>query len=304
MNRILVIRGGAIGDFVLTLPAIKLLRDRFPKAHIEILGSKPIAVLAERRFYADAIRSIEFGQFARFFAKDSELPSELVEYFASFDLILSYLFDPDGIFEANLKRCRIKTFLAGPSKLDNSEHAALQLARPLKALGLHLHGPAARLYPSEADRALAGPLRGDLSKRNIALHPGSGSETKNWAIENWKSLGDFLLSTGHDLFIIAGEADEERGRILESAWSGQPVRLVRNLPLLQLAALLEGAFFIGHDSGISHIAAAAGARCILLFGWTDPAIWAPANDNVTVLRAPEGKMRLLDVETVIARINF
>jgi heptosyltransferase-2 len=302
MNRILVIRGGAIGDFVLTLPAIKLLRDRFPKAHIEILGSKHIAVLAEKRFYADSIRSIEFGQFARFFAKDSELPSELVDYFAGFDLIVSYLFDPYGVFAANLKRCEIKTFLAGPSKLDNSEHAALQLARPLKALGLHLQDPAALLYPSEADRALADPRRGDLSKRNVALHPGSGSETKNWAIENWKRLGDFLLSAGHDLIIIAGEADEERGRILESAWSSPPVRLVKNLPLPQLAVLLEGTHFIGHDSGISHIAAAVGARCILLFGWTDPAIWAPANDNVTVLRAPEGKMRLLDVETVIAAI--
>jgi heptosyltransferase-3 len=302
MNRILVIRGGAIGDFVLTLPAIKLLRDRFPKAHIEILGYKHIAVLAEKRFYADATRSIESGPLAKFFAKNSELPSELVDYFASFDLIVSYLFDPDGIFEANLRRCRIKTFVAGPSKLDNSEHAAFQLARPLAALDLHLHDPGARLYPSEADRALADSLRGGLAKGNVALHPGSGSETKNWAVENWNRLGDFLLSAGHDLLIIAGEADEERVRALESAWISKPVRFVKNPPLPQLAALLEGSFFIGHDSGISHIAAAAGARCILLFGWTDPAIWAPANENVTVLRAPEGKMRLLDVETVIAAI--
>jgi heptosyltransferase-3 len=155
MNRILVIRGGAIGDFVLTLPAIKLLRDRFPKAHIEILGYKHIAVLAEKRFYADAIRSLESGPLAKFFAKDSDLPSDFSDYFASFDLIVSYLFDPDGIFETNLKRCRINTFLAGPSKLDNSEHAALQLARPLAALGLHVNDPAARLYPNDTDRALA-----------------------------------------------------------------------------------------------------------------------------------------------------
>jgi heptosyltransferase-3 len=304
MNRILVIRGGAIGDFVLTLPAIKLLRDRFQRSHIEILGYKHIAALVERRFYADAIRSIEFGQSARFFAKDSELPSELVDYFASFDLIVSYLFDPDGIFEANLRRSQIKTFISGPSKLDNSEHAALQLARPLEALGLHLKDRAAQLYPSAADRAEARPFRGDSAKGNVALHPGSGSETKNWAIENWKKLGDFLLSAGHHLLIIAGEADEERVDVLESAWIGKPVRFVKNPPLPRLAALLEGILFLGHDSGISHIAAAAGARCILLFGWTDPAIWAPANKNVTVLRAPEGKMCLLDVETVIARINF
>ena len=304
MNRILVIRGGAIGDFVLTLPAIKLLRDRFPKAQIEILGYKHIAVLAERRFYADAIRSIESGTLARFFAKDSELPSDLADYFAAFDLILSYLFDPDGIFEANLRRCRINTFLAGPSKPDNSEHAARQLARPLAALGLHLHDPAARLYPNDGDREFAKSFLGNSPKRPLLLHPGSGSETKNWAIENWKKLGDFLLPAGHDLLVIAGEADQDRVSVLESAWDCQPVRFVKNLPLSHLAALLEGSFFLGHDSGISHIAAATGAKCLLLYGWTDPAIWAPANENVTVLRAPGGKMRLLEVETVLRGINF
>jgi heptosyltransferase-3 len=303
MNRILVIRGGAIGDFVLTLPAIKLLRDRFPKAHIEILGNKHIAVLAEKRFYADALRSLESGALAKFFAKGSKLPSEWSEYFAGFDLIISYLFDPDRIFETNLKRAGTKSFLAGPSKLDDSEHAALQLARPLAALGLHLTDPAAQLYPSDADRAFADSLHRDPAETRVAFHPGSGSETKNWPIENWEGLGGILLSAGRSLLVIGGEADEHRARALESAWSGKPVQFVKNLPLPRLAASLEGSFFIGHDSGISHIAAAAGARCLLLFGRSDPAIWAPANENVTVLRAPEGKMRLLEVQTVIAAIS-
>ena len=134
MNRVLVIRGGAIGDFVLTLPAIKLLRDDFPQAHIEILGYQHIIALAERRFYADAIRSIEYGPLARFFAKGSALPAELTEYFGSFDLIVSYLFDSDKILQNNLKRCGIKMFIAGPPKLSSHEHAALQLARPLEEI--------------------------------------------------------------------------------------------------------------------------------------------------------------------------
>ena len=303
MNRILVIRGGAIGDFVLTLPAIKLLRDRFPQAHLEILGYKHIAALAEKRFYADAIRSIEAGPLARFFAKDSDLPAEWAKYFANFNLIISYLFDQDLIFETNLKRVGTETLLTGPAKLDNSEHAAMQLARPLETLGLRLKNPVAQLYPSDTDRALAASFRGNSANSTVVIHPGSGSETKNWPIENWEKLGDVLLSAGHDLLVIAGEADEERARRLASAWSGRPVQFAKNLPLTQLAALLEQAFFIGHDSGISHIAAAAGARCILLFGWTDPAIWAPANENVTVLRAPEGKMDLLEVETVVRQIG-
>src|SRR5262249_20335673 len=103
MNRILVIRGGAIGDFILTLPALKALRDARPQAHMEILGYKHIAVLAENRFYAQAVRSIEYGPLARFFASNSELPTELPDYFASFDVIISYLYDPDRILENNLR---------------------------------------------------------------------------------------------------------------------------------------------------------------------------------------------------------
>lgn len=298
MNRILVIRGGAIGDFVLTLPAIKLLRDRFPQAHIEILGSRDIVALAEKRFYADAVRSLESGLLAGFFAKGSELPSAPADYFAGFDLILSYLFDPGKIFEDNVRKAGAANFLTGPSRLDNREHAALQLARPLATLGLSLSDSAAQLFPSDADREAVRHLRRGDGKQLVALHPGSGSETKNWPVENWIELGDDLLSKGLQLSILAGEADGHRIDQFKAKWSEQSVQFVENLPLPQVAALLEGGLFVGHDSGISHLAAAAGARCVLLFGWTDPAIWAPANAKVTVIRAPEGKMRFLGGETV------
>ena len=82
-----MIRGGAIGDFILTLPAIKALRDAYPNAHIEILGYKHIAALAENRFYAQGVRSIESAQLSRFFARDCDLPPDLANYFAGFDLV-------------------------------------------------------------------------------------------------------------------------------------------------------------------------------------------------------------------------
>ena len=299
-NRVLVIRGGAIGDFILTLPAINLLRTEFSRAQIEILGYESIIVLAERRFYADAIRSIEDGPLARFFAKGSALPAELSEYFRSFDLIVSYLFDPDRIFQNNLERCGIKMFISGPSKLSSHEHAALQLARPLEPIGLHLKNPAARIYPTQGDREFARDVLGSSRKPVIALHPGSGSETKNWPIENWKKLGEHFFSTGRTVLMVAGEADEERFRLLETAWKDKPVRFAKNFALPHLAALFETSFFIGHDSGISHIAAAVGARCVLLFGPTDPNVWAPANEKVTVIRAPNGDLGLLVADNVIA----
>src|SRR5437762_12411566 len=104
MNRVLVIRGGAIGDFILTLPSLKALRDGYPFAHIEILGYKHIAALAENRFYAQAVRSIEYGPLASFFTENSELPAELAAYFASFELIISYLYDLDRLLGGNVHR--------------------------------------------------------------------------------------------------------------------------------------------------------------------------------------------------------
>ncbi len=300
MNRILVIRGGAIGDFVLTLPAIGLLRERFPSAHLDILGYKHIAALAEKRFYADGVRSIESASLSRFFSKGAELPPDLREYFGSFDLIISYLYDPDRVFADNVSRCGNARFIEGPSKLDHRAHAAIQLARPLEAIGLRLVNPAARLFPSKPDRAAVSRFR--IENSAIVLHPGSGSETKNWQIQNWRRLGDSLLSSGQKLVVIGGEADGYRIWALKEAWSGWPVEFVENLPLPHLAALLENKLFLGHDSGIAHIAAADGARCVLLFGPTDPAVWAPANEAVTVVSAPDGKLNRLELETVAATV--
>jgi heptosyltransferase-3 len=305
MKRILVIRGGAIGDFILTLPALKLLRDGFPDARIEILGYKHIIALAENRFYAQATRSIEYGPLASFFSNQAELPIELIDYFAGFDLIVSYLFDPDQIFEANVRSCGVDNFIFADPKIDGSEHAARQLARPLEQVGLKLLEPAAELYLSEGDRRAARDLVGVASSSIIALHPGSGSATKNWPIENWIALGNELLSresTKTKLVVVGGEADEVQLRKLESVWKNREVFFAKNLPLPVLAALLEDSLFVGHDSGISHLAAAAGARCILLFGPTEPAIWAPGNKSVTVLQAPKGDLRLLTVDKVIETI--
>jgi len=303
MNRILVIRGGAIGDFILTLPALKALRDARPQAHLEILGYKHIAVLAEERFYAQAVHSIEYAPLARFFARNSELPAELADYFASFDLIVSYLYDPDRIFEINLRRCGVQNLICGAARIvENAGHAARQLARPIEQLGINVVDFAERIFPSIEDREFAGEFLASVPPPIIAIHPGSGSHEKNWPLENW--IG--LFSQGSrfadlkGLVVISGEADEAQTDQLEREWKNRDVRFARNLPLPRLAAVLERSIFIGHDSGISHLAAAAGANCILLFGPTDPDVWAPRNDNVQILRAPNARLSDLGIEHVEA----
>ena len=315
MNRILVIRGGAIGDFILTLPALKALRDAWPHAQIEILGYKHIAVLAENRFYATAVRSIEYGPLSSFFAKNSELPGELANYFASFDLVISYLYDPDLIFEHNLRRCGVENLVCGPSKIvESGEHAARQLARPIEELGIKVSDLTERVFSSSEDREFARGFLQNLQQPILAIHPGSGSTQKNWPVEKWIEFGSrsgalqvaesARRRTGdrRSLIVISGEADTAQTEPLEYALKNRDVRFAKNLPLPHLAAVLERSIFIGHDSGISHIAAAAGANCILLFGPTDPNVWAPLNNNVQVLRAKSGNLSNLEIADVEAAV--
>jgi heptosyltransferase-3 len=307
MNRILVVRGGAIGDFILTLPALKALRDAYPDARIEILGYKHIAVLAENRFYAQAVRSIEYGPLSRFFAKNSELPAESADYFATFDLIISYLYDPDGIFESNLRRCGVKNLLFGPAKIaKTSDHAAWQLARPIEELGIRVVDLTEKIFLSEEDRQFGREFLQTPSQPIIAIHPGSGSKEKNWPLQNWIEL--FSREHWHvekrpSLIVISGEADKAQTAQLEHTWKDQNIRFAKNLPLPHLAAVLEHSIFIGHDSGISHLAAAAGANCILLFGPTDPNVWAPRNENVQVFAAESGRLNDLGTGLVQAALS-
>src|ERR1700736_537131 len=195
MSRILLIRGGAIGDFILTLPTLNALRCAYSHAQIEILGYKHIAVLAENRFYAQAVRSIDYGPLASFFAKNSALPPELANYSASFDLIISYLYDPDGVFAMNLRRCGVENLIHGPGKIADRAHAARQFSRPLQTLGLCVEDFSAKLYPSAEDRDAANAFLGDCARPIVAFHPGSGSKKKNWPLENWIDLGIRLLAS-------------------------------------------------------------------------------------------------------------
>lgn len=293
MNRILVIRGGAIGDFILTLPAIRLLREGFPSARIEILGYEHIASLAIMSGYADAMRSIEFAPLSSFFRRDSSLAPELIEYFSSFQQVISYLFDPDQIFAGNLHRAGVGHLISGSPKISSQEHAARQLARPLESLGLYLQDSAARVLPNE---------KRNTDPNLFAIHCGSGSENKNWPLDRFVNvLQPFLeQNSQHRLLLVVGEADESRSQQLKEFLPSDRIELAKNLPLTKLANSLQNCVgFLGHDSGISHLAAAVGTPSLLLFGGTDPAIWAPQNPHVRVLRAPSRTMDGISVRAVL-----
>ena len=141
-----MIRGGAIGDFVLTLPVLAALRSRFPAARIEVLGYPKIARIALVGGMVDDVRSIEARALAGFFARDGDLDPGLGEFFASCQIIISYLFDTDGIFQANVARCSAAQFIQGPHRPDEARNipASEVMLKPLERLAIYGAEPVPR----------------------------------------------------------------------------------------------------------------------------------------------------------------
>ena len=117
-GKILVIRGGAIGDFILTLPVLAALRRHFPETELQVLGYPHIAQLALAGGLVDRVRPIDSRPLAGFFARAGALDGALADYFTGFAVIVSYLYDPDGIFRANVARGSNAQFIAGPHRPD------------------------------------------------------------------------------------------------------------------------------------------------------------------------------------------
>jgi heptosyltransferase III len=292
--RILVVRGGAIGDFIMTLPALAALRERWPEAHIEILGYSHITELARSRHYADATRSIEARPMAGFFVPNGILEPALREYFASFNLVICYLFDPDEIFANNVRRCGVRQYVAA-SPRPTDLPAAAHYCQPLEALAIFLDRPQPRVFPNDCDREAAGKFLARLGcERIVAIHPGSGSEKKNWPVEKFAALARWLVDElAMQLVVVHGEADEKPVRRLGELLEGRPAIVARGLKLPELAAVLERcALFVGNDSGITHLAAAVGTATVAVFGSTSLPVWEPQGKRVRVVRFGERDVAL------------
>lgn len=295
-GKILVIRGGAIGDFILTLPVLVALRQQFPDARLEVLSYPHIAQLALAGGLADEVKSIEARALASFFARDGQLDQSLTSFFSGFALIISYLYDPDEIFQSNVSQCTAAQFIVGPHRPDEklALHATEAFLKPLERLAIY-----------DADPVPVLPINHTSSMLNqIALHPGSGSERKNWPEENWMRLIQHLqTATRFNFLLVGGEAEVGRVRRLSAVFRPERLALAQALPLAELARRLQPCLgFIGHDSGISHLAAALGLPALVLWGETNENVWRPRGERVTVLRSPEG-LQGLPIERVLDQLQ-
>ena len=285
--RFLVLRGGALGDFVVTLPALAALRERWPDAEIELVGYPSFARLAQQAGLVNRATSLHGAHIARFFGLHPDFPPDQCDWIRSFDFILTYLHDPEGTVVNNLYRAGARAVLYG-SPLVQTRHAVDQMVHPLESLAIYAAGSTPRLpRPAPAE----GPPY-------AVLHPGSGSPRKNWPLDHFLALARRLnAECGLTPVFLTGEADEAVAAGLASQLP--PVRHQHGLDLAQAARLLAGATrYVGNDSGITHLAAALGTPTLALFGPSNPDLWAPRGTHVRTLRAPAGDLARLTPDQI------
>ena len=246
--RRLVIRPGAIGDFILSLPALESLAAD----HLEIWAS-------DRN-----LRLVRFARRTRSIASTgldllgiTEPPPGLLDTLRSFDSIVSW-------YGAGRPEFR---------ELVASLNLPFTFLRALPPNGSALHATDFYLEQVGGAPGAVPRIRYEVPRENFAvIHPFSGSPRKNWPLEKFRSLAQRLEKV-MPVHWCAGIEDPP---------------LPEAVPIDDLSDLARwlarARLYIGNDSGITHLAAAVGTPVLALFGPTDPALWGPRGCNVRIAR--------------------
>jgi ADP-heptose:LPS heptosyltransferase len=280
-RRILAVRPGALGDTLLALPAIAALRAIAGcEGRLEVVGTEPSVRLTLGPRHASRAHSIDRGAFRAFFQEGAD-DRDLLSFLREFDLVVAWSKLP--LLRAKLAALGVGAIEA-PSTPPEGVHASEHLYRSLAPLGTGPTVPLPELDLGDDVRRTAEAFlarHGLVSGRFAAIHPSSGSARKNWLAEGFREIAERARNEGLGVLWIRGEAD---ARIVEPLARAVPAPVARELPLDLLASVLAKArVFFGNDSGVTHLAAAAGAPTIALFGPTDPRSWAPRGRAVRVV---------------------
>ena len=256
--RFLVVRPGALGDTILTVPLLRSIRDRYQWT-LTLLGTRSYGLLMPSGV---DFRAIDHPDWLWLFSDaSSPLPPD-VPWFHRAYIVLMH---PERIV-ANLCRAGTRRCLTVPSMPPPGIHVVEHLHR-----GLGLEPPA--LEPALIH------LRPKERTNVIWAHPGSGGPHKCVPLAFMAQMVTHLRERlGWDVVITVGEEDAFlKGHPEWPALVGGPrTHLLDSRPLLDLCRELGGArLFVGNDSGISHLAAGLGIPGTVLFVATDPAQWAP-----------------------------
>lgn len=287
-GRILVIHQGALGDFILTLPAIAAIKETLDPKWLELMGQPWVLSLADCPQYADRICDINKADMAFFFVEDAPLPERLIKYFEGFDA--AFVFLGSRIFYGNLLRAGVKrVFQLAPFPVTRI-HVTDHHLRSLSDIGIFTSVSEPGIFLREEEKNWAQELvfsNGWRDKDIIAIHPGAGGSKKVWP--RFSDLGRILAGKSQTLLIVQGPADDKTVRETLDGLCGISPYIIHDLPVTRLAALLSHAgLFIGNDSGVTHLAAALGLPTVAIFGPTDPMVWGPRGRQAFWLMAETG----------------
>jgi ADP-heptose:LPS heptosyltransferase/glycosyltransferase involved in cell wall biosynthesis len=297
VRRILVARRGRLGDMIAMLPALRALRTAHPAARIT-LATQPGAPGLELVRDAGVVDDLVTSETRR----DAPPPLRLLAlgslFARGYDLVLSgsrfslvrdaFLCGAprlvgldEGDPEQSLNTLRVPC--AG-----GHHEAELHLAL-VEALGIEVAGadrvPRVEL-PADVARELVDTLWRELELPAdapvVALHPGAQKPSRQWPVTRFAALAERLLAARDDLRVvltgIATEAplvEEVRGAVREDR-RARCVNAAGRTDLRQLVALMTRArVFVSNDTGVMHLARAAGVPLVAILGGEDPARWGP-----------------------------
>ncbi len=313
-RHIVVIRPGALGDTLLTFPALALVRRVWPDAHLTLVARSDTLALAVASGLAHAGSPYDAPAWSALFAAEPARQSPAHAALAG-SLAIAWLADPDGLVARNLRALEAAPVFVAPARPtpDVAVHTALWLAQSLRPLDIAVPETLSALVealpslqPSEADRCSAARVWATLEVPDdhtpvIALHPGSGGAAKRWLPASFAALARTIRKAGAIPLLVEGPQDAPviRDVLASTEYASVAPLVARDLSVGMLAGLLTRCTaFVGNDSGVTHLAALLGVPTLALFGPSEPAHWAPLGHRADYVRAATSRMADLRVEGV------
>jgi len=289
VRKVLLVRLRSIGDTVLATPSVFALKRFLSNATVDILVEDWVAPLLNSHPHVDNVIVLERGGFMTRARVARELRA------ANYDVVYNLHGGTTATFltRATGARHRVgfKSYQYGqlhnhqaPSPLllwgQQKTHSVEQQLALLGWTGVPVTDrPRTQLgISTEAKETVNQHLaQAGLTDQKIALiHPAAAFATKQWAPENFARVAEFLSARGFAPVAIA--APNEKA-LLEKLSTEAAVKITSlDLSLPEVTALAaHSQLFVGNDSGIAHIAAAAGTPAVVIFGSSNIAHWRPWN---------------------------
>jgi heptosyltransferase-3 len=192
-----------------------------------------------------------------------------------------------SLFQNNVSLSGKHHYIKGPHRPDErlNLHAVDVFLKPLEKLAIYETGV---LPDLSRLGSLTAKKHGFETPSPCTLE--AAASKKTGTLQNWIRLTEELLNdTDVEVLIVGGEAERESAEKLDGLFPKDRTRLLMNRPLEEVArALSQSQAFVGHDSGISHIAAGLGTPSVILWGPSNMKIWRPLGKHVTIIESEKG----------------